>query len=314
MGQNLYVVAIGGNSLIKDSKHKSIPDQYRNTDETSSYLADLIAAGMNVVVTHGNGPQVGFILMRSELSKGNIHEVPLDVCGADTQGAIGYHLQQTMGNQLLKRGIRRSICTVVTQVKVNREDPSFQTPTKPIGPFLTQEEALRCRDEKGWSVMEDAGRGWRRVVASPRPTEIVEIEVIRQLVSEGHIVVAVGGGGIPVIEEEDGTLLGVAAVIDKDLASALLANDLDADGLVISTGIDKVCLNFGKPDQMKLDELTVADARKYLAEGQFKPGSMKPKIEAAIEFLERGGKTVVICSPDSIAEAVRGDAGTRIVP
>jgi len=267
-----------------------------------------------VVITHGNGPQVGFILLRSELASHVLHTVPLDSCGADTQGAIGYMIQQSLYNEFLKRGMRKQAVTVVTQVVVDKDDPAFQNPTKPIGPFYTEEEAKRLAAERGWVVKDDAGRGWRRVVPSPIPQEIVEQEAIKALIEQGFVVIGVGGGGIPVVRQEDGSLRGVEAVIDKDYASSLLASGIGADLFLISTAVEKVALNYGQPNQVWLDRMTVAEAKRYLAEGHFPPGSMGPKIEAIIQFLERGGKEAIITSPENIERALAGETGTRIVP
>jgi len=314
MKNPLAVIAIGGNSLITDSKKMSVVDQYQAAGETSHHIAALIAAGYRVVITHGNGPQVGFILLRSDLAKNVLHEVPLESCVADTQGAIGYQIGQTLANELKRRGIEKSISTVVTQVLVNKQDQAFSNPAKPIGPFYTEEEAQKHQAASGWILKEDAGRGWRRVVASPKPIQIIEEETIRLLLDQDVIVIAVGGGGIPVIENEKGEMEGVAAVIDKDFASCLLAQNLKADLFIISTGVDKVAINFNKPDEKALDQLTVADAEKYMAEGQFPAGSMGPKIEAAIEFLKSGGKEVIITQPHLIEEAIAGKNGTHLVP
>lgn len=314
MGKKV-VIAIGGNSLIKDKQHQTVEDQYQAAYETSVHIAGLIKKGYNVVVTHGNGPQVGFILLRSELSKNVLHEVPLDFCGADTQGSIGYTIQQTLGNNLKKMGLDKKVVTVVTQVLVDKNDPSFQNPSKPIGPFYNKEEALKLQQERGWDIKEDAGRGYRRVVPSPIPKQIIEEDAIKCLVDQGFIVVGVGGGGIPVIEDENGNLKGVAAVIDKDRASALLATRIQADMFIISTAVEKVYLNFGKPDQKPIDQMTVAEAKKYMEEGHFKPGSMLPKIESAIHYLEqvKHGK-VIITNPENLERAVDGETGTHIVP
>jgi carbamate kinase len=274
----------------------------------------MIAQGWDVVITHGNGPQVGFILRRSELSHHELHEVPLDSCGADTQGAIGYMLQMALYNEFRRRGMHRQAATVVTQVLVDKNDPSFQNPSKPIGSFMGKEEALKRRDADGWDVVEDAGRGWRRVVASPIPQRIIERDAVKSLIDAGFIVVAVGGGGIPVVEDEHGDLIGASAVIDKDYASSLLAIVINADLFLISTAVEKVALNYGKPDQVWLDRLTLAEAKKYLAEGHFAKGSMGPKIQAIIWFLEKGGKEALITTPENIARALRGETGTRIVP
>ena len=307
------VIAIGGNSLIKDEKHMSVADQYAAVVETAGHITDLVEQGFRVVITHGNGPQVGFILLRSEYSRGILHEVPIDSIGADTQGAIGYQIQQAMFNELQRRGLKKSVATVVTQALVDKNDPAFQKPSKPIGQFYKKAEADdRMRVEK-WTMVEDAGRGWRRVVPSPKPTKIIEADVIRHLVSGGYVVIAVGGGGIPVVQDEQGNLQGTAAVIDKDLASAVVAKEIAADMLVISTAVEKVCLNFGKPDQKTLDRMTVAEAKQYITEGHFKPGSMLPKVQACVQFLESGGKEALITSPEALPAALAGKTGTRIV-
>ena len=313
MKSPLAVIAIGGNSLITDNAKSSIADQYQAAGETSHHIAALVAAGYRVVVTHGNGPQVGFILLRSDLAKDVIHEVPLDSCVADTQGAIGYQLGQTLANELNRRNIIKPIATVVTQVLVDKNDPAFAHPTKPIGPFYSEEEAQQHQATSQWVLKEDSGRGWRRVVASPKPLRIVEEHTIRLLLDHDVIVIAVGGGGIPVVENSDGELEGSAAVIDKDFASALLAKNLKADLFIISTGVNKVAIDFKKPTQRQLDSLTVAEAEAYLAEGQFPAGSMGPKIEAAIEFLKGGGKEVLITQPHLLEEAIAGKNGTRIL-
>jgi carbamate kinase len=307
------VVAIGGNSLITDPDHQSVEDQYLAAAETDHHIAGLVAEGWDVVITHGNGPQIGFILRRSDLAAHELHEVPLDVCGADTQGAIGYLLQQNLINDFIQMGIDKGVVTVVTQVEVDPDDPAFTKPSKPIGSFLSEEDAIRRRDEDGWDIIEDANRGWRRVVASPIPKRIVEIDAIRTLIDAGFVVIGVGGGGLPVVADEDGALEGVPAVIDKDRASAMLATEIDADLLLISTSVDKVALNFGKPDQEWISEMTLEEAKRYLAEGtHFLEGSMKPKIEAVVSFLEDGGKEAIITSPLNIERALHGETGTRI--
>ncbi len=314
--RKLAVVAIGGNSLIKDNTRVRVEDQYEAAKETCYYIADMIEQGWDVAIGHGNGPQVGFILRRSEIAHkvAGMHEVPLDVCGADTQGAIGYALQQNLQNEFRRRGIRKQAATVVTQVVVDRNDPSFQNPTKPIGGFMTEEEARRRAQEEGWTVVEDAGRGWRRVVASPLPQRIVELDAVKQLLDVGIVTITVGGGGIPVIEDEEGNLKGVAAVIDKDYAASLLARSIGAELFLISTAVEKVYLNFNKPDQRPIDVMTVSEAKRYMAEGHFAKGSMLPKIQAIIWFLEAGGKEAIITSPENIARALRGETGTRIIP
>ena len=314
MKSPLAVIAIGGNSLILDSKKITVMDQYRAASETSHHIAALVAAGYRVVVTHGNGPQVGFILLRSDLARNVLHEVPLDSCVADTQGALGYQIGQTLANELRHQNIQKSIATVVTQVLVDKNDKAFTNPTKPIGSFYTEAEAQKHKADSGWTLKEDAGRGWRRVVASPKPLRIVEENTIRLLLEQDVVVIAVGGGGIPVRETQKGDLEGCAAVIDKDLASCLLAKNLKADLFIISTGVDKVAIDFKKPTQRELDRLTVAEAKKYLAEGQFPAGSMGPKIEAAIDFLEHGGKEVIITQPHLLEEAIAGRNGTHLVP
>jgi len=310
----LAVVAVGGNSLILDSKHQTVPDQYDAACRTMVHVADMIEQGYNVVLTHGNGPQVGFILLRSEIARSQLHPVPLDSCGADTQGAIGYNFQMALGNEFKKRGIKKPVVTVVTQVLVDKNDPSFKKPSKPIGQFYTEAEAKDRIKNDGWAMVEDAGRGWRRVVASPLPLEIIEENAITTLTEKGFCVVAVGGGGIPVIRNDKGNLEGTAAVIDKDFASALLASNIKADTFIVSTAVEKACLNFGKPDQKALDKVTVAELEKYCKEGHFKPGSMLPKCEAIIKFIKNGGKHAIITNPENLAKAVKGEAGTHVYP
>jgi carbamate kinase len=312
--KKIAVVAVGGNSLIKDKNRQTVPDQYAAAVESMSHIAGMIEAGWDVLVTHGNGPQVGFILRRSELSLHELHVVPLDYCGADTQGAIGYMFQRALHNEFRRRGIKKEAATVVTQVLVDRKDPAFQNPSKPIGSFMDQAQADAHRQADGWSVVEDAGRGWRRVVASPDPKRVIEAPAIQKLVEAGFVVICVGGGGIPVIENEHGDLEGIEAVIDKDFGGALLANSVKADLLLITTAVEKVAINFNKPDQQWLDKLTLAEAKGYLAEGHFAKGSMGPKIEAIIRFLESGGKEALITDPANIERALQGKTGTRIVP
>lgn len=310
----LVVIAIGGNSLITDSEHMSVVDQYRAAGETASHIAPIVAAGNRVVITHGNGPQVGFILMRSELTRNVLHQVPLANCVADTQGSIGMQIAQTLQNAFERLGSEQQVVAVVTQVLVDQEDPSFVNPTKPIGPVMSEEEARQRAEEDGWVIAKDANRGWRRVVPSPAPLEILEMPVIRALVESGTIVVAAGGGGIPVIRKPDGSLRPRPAVIDKDAASCLLARELGANVLVFSTDVDKVALNLGTPEQIDIDRMTAADCRRYLAEGHFAVGSMRPKIEAALAFLDAGGEEVIITQPHLLGEAMRGGRGTHIVP
>ena len=313
MGARRAVVAIGGNSLIHDREHQTVRDQYIAAGETCWHIAAMIEDGWDVVVTHGNGPQVGFILRRSELAAHELHELPLDVCGADSQGAIGYALVQNLENDFRRLEMEKHAVAVVTQVEVAADDPAFRHPTKPIGSFMDEATATRRRAE-GWDVVEDANRGWRRVVASPRPLRIVEEEAIRTLVDDGFVVVSVGGGGIPVVADADGNLTGVAAVIDKDLAGSLLATCIGAELLVITTAVEKVALDFGTPDEHWIDRLTLAEAKQRLAEGRhFAEGSMAPKIEAVVGFLERGGERAVITDPENVERALRGETGTTIV-
>jgi carbamate kinase len=313
MSNKIAVVAVGGNALIKDKTKKTIPDQYEAASETMGHIATMIQQGWNVVITHGNGPQVGFILRRSELSAHELHPVALDYCGADTQGAIGYMFQRALRNEFKKRGMDNVAATVVSQVQVGRDDPAFENPTKPIGSFL-EEEIAKERMKEGKTFVEDAGRGWRQVVPSPKPKIVVELEAIRKLVESGFSVIATGGGGIPVVENEAGDLTGIEAVIDKDFASSLLAKELNADLLLISTAVEKVAINFNQPDQKWLDQMTVAEAKQFLEEGHFAPGSMKPKIEACIQFIEQGGEKALITDPPNIPRALNGETGTWIVP
>lgn len=313
MGQ-VAVVAVGGNSLIKDEKHRTVADQYVAACESMHHIADMIQSGWEVVITHGNGPQVGFILRRSELARHELHEVPLDYCGADSQGAIGYMFQRALDNEFRQRGLAKRAASVVTQTVVDRADPAFQKPSKPIGSFMTEADAKTRAEKDGWVVVEDAGRGWRRVVASPIPRRIVEADVIQALIKGGIVVVGVGGGGIPVFEDEHGDLVGVEAVIDKDFGAALVANMISADLFVILTAVERVALNYNRPDQQWLDRLTLAEAKQYLAQGHFAKGSMGPKIQAVISFLERGGQQALITDPANIGKALAGTAGTWIVP
>lgn len=315
--RKIAVVAIGGNSLIKDKSHQTVEDQYQAAKETTQHIADMIETGWDVAIGHGNGPQVGFILRRSEIAHKveGMHEIPLEVCGADTQGAIGYALQQNLQNELHRRGIQKPVATVITQVLVDKEDPAFKNPTKPIGGFMDETEADKRTADLGWNVVEDAGRGWRRVVPSPLPKEVVELESVKTLIDNGGVVITVGGGGIPVIDNGDGEYVGTAAVIDKDYACSLLASKINADLLLISTAVEKVALNFGKPNQEWVDRMTLSEAQGYLAEGtHFAKGSMAPKIQAILWFLEAGGKQALITDPKNIGRALKGETGTWIVP
>jgi len=312
--KGLAVVAVGGNALIKDKAHQTVQDQYEAAVETMGHIVGMIDMGWDVVVTHGNGPQVGFILRRSELASHELHEVPLDYCGADTQGAIGYMFQQILHNQFLAKSMDKNAVTVVTQTIVDREDPAFKNPTKPIGSFMDEAQAREKMKTEGWTMVEDAGRGWRRVVPSPIPQRIVEADAIQSLIRAGFVVVAVGGGGIPVIETPDGNLVGVEAVIDKDFGSSILASMINADLFLISTAVEKVAINFNKPDQKWLDKLTTSEAKQYIEEGHFAKGSMLPKIQAILKFMELGGRQALITDPEHIMEALQGKTGTWIVP
>ena len=309
----LALVAIGGNALIRDREHESIPDQYEMVTRIAVDIAGMIEAGWSVVLTHGNGPQVGFILRRSELSINEVPPVPMDYAGADIQGAVGWMFVRAMRNEFRRRGMQRRAVAVVTQTVVDRADPAFADPSKPIGSHMDEAKAKRLAKKYRWTVREDAGRGWRRVVPSPKPQSIVETDVIRHMAGAGYVVVACGGGGIPVIEDESGDLQGVEAVIDKDLASSLLARSLGADALVLPTGVEKVALDFNKPSQRWVDRMTLAEARRHHAEDQFDKGSMGPKIAALIDFIGGGGKLGLITNVPNLARALRGETGTRIV-
>jgi carbamate kinase len=308
------IIALGGNSIIPASKHGTIEEQMELTRETMAHVGALIEQGHLVVLTHGNGPVVGNIVVRNELAKNMLPAMPLDVCGADSEGGIGYMIQQALQNQLRSMSIDKDVFTIITQVVVDADDPAFKHPTKPIGPFYDCEEAKVLARTKGWSIVEDSGRGYRRVVPSPRPLEIVEWRAIERAIRSGAVVIAVGGGGIPVVRKADGTLRGVEAVIDKDRASSVLAREIKADLLISLTEVEKVATSYGKPDQHDLDLITVDQARRYLQQGEFPPGSMGPKIEAAIEFVEAGGGQVIITRPELLSEALEGKRCTRIVP
>lgn len=307
------VVAIGGNSLIPAKDKIEVKYQWDAVRETCQHIAEMVREGWRVVITHGNGPQVGFILRRAEIAAPQVHGVPLDLIVADTQGSIGYMVQQALRNSLRALRISKHVVTLVTQTLVNSEDPAFQHPDKPIGGFLSPAEAEMFRAE-GWTVVEDAGRGLRRVIASPDPLEIIELDTIRRVILSDAVVIAVGGGGVPVIRNSTGELRGVAAVIDKDRASSLLAQGLNADLLLISTGVEQVAINFNKPNQQMLSSITLKEARDYMEQGHFAAGSMRPKIEAVIRFLEHGGPTALITSPENIGRALRGETGTWFHP
>ncbi len=308
------MIAIGGNSLIKDHEHMDVLDQYRAAGETSHHIVDVVKLGYRVLVTHGNGPQVGFVLLRSELARDVIHQVPLANCVADTQGSIGMQIAQSLQNEFLRQGIDQQVVALVTQSVVDEADPSFSNPSKPIGPFMSEAEARQHERDDGWAVAEDAGRGWRRLVASPAPVKIIELPTIETLLDGGTLVIAAGGGGVPVVVKPDGTLRPRPAVIDKDAASCLLACELGASKFIISTDVDKVALNFGTPGQVDIDRMTAAECRRYLEEGHFAPGSMRPKVESALRFLEQGGEEVIVTQPHQLSGAVQGFSGTHIVP
>ena len=309
----LAVLAIGGNALIRDRDHESIPDQYEMVTRVAVDIAGMIAAGWNVVVTHGNGPQVGFILRRSEISINEVPPVPMDYAGADIQGAVGWMFVRALRNEFARRRMQRQAVAVVTQTVVDRADPAFADPSKPIGSHMDEAKAKRLAKKYNWTVREDAGRGWRRVVPSPKPQSIVETEVIRHLTAAGYVVVACGGGGIPVIEDAAGDLQGVEAVIDKDFASSLLARSLGAEALVLPTGVEKVALDFNKPSQRWVDSMTLQEARRHYAEDQFDKGSMGPKVAALIDFIGGGGSLGLITNAPNLTRALRGETGTRVV-
>lgn len=308
------IVAVGGNSLVIDNKRSDVTYQWDAVRMTVNHLADMIERGWELIVTHGNGPQVGNNLRRMELSAHELYSLPLDLIVAHTQGSIGYMLQQGLSNELRRRGIRKNVVTVVTQVLVDATDPAFAHPSKPIGSFLTEEKA-REFEKEGWQVVEDAGRGWRRVVASPQPLRVVEEQAVRDLVSSGHVVIAVGGGGIPVIQNMQGELRelkGVYAVIDKDRASSLLATRMNVDLFLISTGVEQVAIRFNTPEQENLSRMTVRQAQEYMAQGHFAKGSMLPKIEAVLSFVQQTGHSALITNPENISRALDGETGTWI--
>jgi carbamate kinase len=309
----IAVVAVGGNSLIVSPDRSSIPDQFRAAATTVGHIAGLIEDGWRVVITHGSSPQVGFILRRSELSIAEVPPVPMDYAGADIQGAVGYMFLKALRNVFKRRRIRREPACVVTQTLVDRDDPAFANPTKPIGSHMDEARAKQLATKYQWTVREDAGRGWRRVVPSPKPQAILETRIIKSLAAEGFVVVACGGGGIPVVQDEGGDLRGVEAVIDKDLASSLLARSMEADILVLPTGVEKVALDFNKPTQRWLERMSLAEARKHQADGQFDPGSMGPKIAALVDFVDGGGRMGLITNPPNLSRALRGETGTRLV-
>jgi carbamate kinase len=309
------LLALGGNAILPADHAGTIDEQYSLTAATMRVVADRLAAGDRVALTHGNGPVVGNILLRNEAAKALIPPMPLHICNADSQGGIGYMVQQVLGNQLRARGLRQDVATVVTQVEVDPADPAFRDPRKPIGPFYHDRgQVNELRERKGWVLREDSGRGHRRVVPSPSPQALVEIEVVRALFEAGFVVIAAGGGGVPVIREPSGALRGVEAVVDKDLSAALLARQLGVQWLVLVTAVDHVSRRFGKPDEEDLPRLNAREVRIFLEGGEFPPGSMGPKMEAALEFLAAGGERVVVCSTSNLADALLGRSGTQITP
>ncbi|MFD1781025.1 carbamate kinase [Fredinandcohnia salidurans] len=312
----VVIVAIGGNALVKENGRDSVQDQYEAVKETVVNITDMIEEGFKVVVTHGNGPQVGFSLRRSEIANevAGMPDMPLVNCVADTQGGIGYQIQQALTNELAKRGINKKVATVITQIEVSKDDPNFKDPTKPVGSFFTLEQAEEMKkSHPDWTFIEDSGRGYRRVVPSPKPINIVEKEAIKSLIDAGFIVIAVGGGGIPVIKTGENTYEGIDAVIDKDFATSLLAEQVNAETLIITTGVSRVCINFGKPNQKALEKITVEETKQYVKEGHFPAGSMLPKIEASLSFIEKNGSRVIITDPESLKDAINEKAGTHIV-
>ena len=308
------IIAAGGNSLIIDEKHKSIPDQYVSASITSRYIVDMIEQGWNVVVTHGNGPQVGFIMRRSEIAIDEVPPIPMDYAGADTQGAIGYMFQKALRNEMHKRKIDRNPIAVVTQILVDKDDPAFTYPSKPIGSFMDESTAKRLVNEQGWTIREEGDRGWRRVVPSPTPKSIVDISAIETLIDERFVVIACGGGGIPVYKDEKGMIQGIEAVIDKDFASGLLSRELSAELFIIATEVERVAIDFGTKNQRWLNKLTRSEAINHLDEGQFPEGNMGPKVSAIIEFLEAGGSAGIITNPPNLGRALAQKNGTWIVP
>ncbi|MBI4721462.1 MAG: carbamate kinase [Candidatus Stahlbacteria bacterium] len=311
------VIAIGGNAILHPEQKGTKEEHYANLQITCSHLALLIREGYDIVLTHGNGPQIGNIVLQNELTSNNVPPMPLDVCVAESQGEMGYFLQQVLTNKLREMGIDKQVVSMITQVVVNKDDKAFKNPTKPIGHYYTKDEALRLMEERKWQMVEDISRGgWRRVVPSPKPIDIVEKEAIMRLIfsskSSPIVVIASGGGGIPVIQTENG-YKGVEAVIDKDLAASILATSIEEELFIMLTDVPKVALNFNTPQQVELDKMTLLEAKEYLSQGHFPPGSMGPKIEAAILFLEHGGKEVIITTPDNLLKAMQGKAGTYIV-
>lgn len=312
--KGLVVVAVGGNSLIVDGNHRSLPDQYLAAFDTSRHIVKLVQEGWRVTITHGNGPQVGFVLRRSDIAQYEVPTVPMDYAGADTQGGVGYMFVRALENLFAAENSPTRAVAVITRTEVDLNDPAFCNPSKPVGSHMTEEQAKKLAADRGWMVIEDAGRGWRRVVPSPEPMRILELETIRLLTRQDLVVLSCGGGGIPVCRDGNGQFAGAEAVVDKDLASSLLARQLDADMFIVSTAVPRVALNFNKPEEKWLDQMTCSEARKYQSEGHFLSGSMGPKVEAILRFVERTGKPGVITDPANLAQATKGRAGTRIVP
>lgn len=308
------VIALGGNAITRENLEDTISNQFANTRASLSTIVELARQGYGLCISHGNGPQVGNALLRVELARGKAPILPLGICVADTEGGMGYMIEQSLQNRLDTEGIKRSVCTIITQIVVDKDDPSIANPTKYVGQFYSEEEAKRLAKESGWSVKKDADRGWRRVVASPIPRSCVQKNVINLLLDNDVIVIAAGGGGIPVYEDPDLGYEGVDAVIDKDRASAMLGREIGAEFMLILTSVNQVALNFGKPDEKYLEDVTVSQMRQYLDEGHFPPGSMGPKVEAALSFIANGGKQVVITSLEKAVDALAGQAGTRIHP
>ncbi|HPO27619.1 MAG TPA: carbamate kinase [Petrotogaceae bacterium] len=312
MNKKLAVVAIGGNAVNRPGESPTAENMIKAVRTTASYLADMIQMGYSLIVTHGNGPQVGNILIQQDLAKDTIPPFPMDLCGSMTQGYLGYMIAQELHNIFIERKIKKEVCTVVSQVVVDENDDGFKNPSKPVGPFYSAEYANKMHTEKGWTVKEDSGRGWRKVVPSPIPEDVIEKDAIKNLIEKDYIVVAAGGGGIPVVRQSNGMLKGVEAVIDKDRASALLAGIMNADELIILTAVEKVCLNYNKPDQKELDTLTLAQAQEYISQGHFAKGSMLPKIQACVDFVRNTGKPALITDMEKLKDALAGKTGTKI--
>ena len=312
MNKKLAVVAIGGNAVNRPGESPTAENMIKAVRTTASYLADMVQMGYSLIVTHGNGPQVGNILIQQDLAKDTIPPFPMDLCGSMTQGYLGYMIAQELHNIFIERKIKKEVCTVVSQVVVDENDDGFKNPSKPVGPFYSAEYANKMHTEKGWTVKEDSGRGWRKVVPSPIPEDVIEKDAIKNLIEKDYIVIAVGGGGIPVVRRNNGMLKGVEAVIDKDRASALLAGIMNADELIILTAVEKVCLNYNKPDQKELDTLTLAQAQEYISQGHFAKGSMLPKIQACVDFVRNTGKPALITDMEKLKDALAGKTGTKI--